>query len=135
MVSTRTPACRAAKRSPSDVLERRMIADWFHQNPSCNLDSSGFLESFTAWGQDLAVAGTNNGPRLLLGVPAWPGAGSGYVSGPELSQKRSVTALKRRAPNFGGLMTWAGPEAVTNVDQNGITFLQHMSDVLGFPPR
>lgn len=129
------PQCPRPDQSiPMSVL---MLCDFvmvqFYNNPSCQLDSSGFLDSFTAWGQDLAVAGSN-GPRLLLGVPAWAGAGSGYVSGPVLSQKRSITALKRRAPNFGGLMTWAGPEAVSNVDQNGITFLQHMAGVLGFPP-
>lgn len=71
------------------------------------------------------------GPRLLAGLPAWAGAGSGYVSGPSLGQRfPSPAKMKQTVPNFGGIMTWAGAEAVSNVDASGLTFLQRVAAVV-----
>lgn len=102
----------------------------FYNNPSCNLDSAGFLASLKAWSSDLMVKGKAS-PRLFIGMPAFSGAGSGYVEGPQLAKTLpTLGTLRKQVPNFGGVSMWAGPEALSNIDASGKTFLQHVAAIL-----
>lgn len=97
----------------------------FYNNPSCNLDSPSFEQSFQNWSRLLAE-GTQGGrePRLFIGTAGFEGAGSGYVDGPGLFHKiRNVPDL--HVDNFGGVMLWDGSEAVLNVDQGSVDYLQY----------
>lgn len=126
------PQCPRPDASiPKDVLR---ICDFvftqFYNNPSCNVDSTGFFDSLKAWSTDLMEKGKAS-PRLFIGMPAFPGAGSGYVEGPQLAKKLpTLGTLRKQIPNFGGVSMWAGAEAVSNVDASGKTFLQHVAAIL-----
>lgn len=70
----------------------------FYNNPSCNLDSEGFIASLQDWAADLSgtqaetfggismggFVDIGNGvtsPRLLIGAPSFAGAGNGFLEG------------------------------------------------------
>jgi chitinase len=112
----------------------------FYNNPSCNLASgTPFLDSLSAWSSDLAsnsvnFVNTGNGvssSRLYMGVPAWPGAGSGYV---DANTFRSLLQSVNGAhANFGGVMFWDGAfgEESGGTDKSSETFMQIVKDVFG----
>lgn len=102
----------------------------FYNNPSCNLDSPSFEQSFKDWSALLANgAPEGRGPRLYVGAAGFEGAGSGYVNGPGLFHGiANVTSL--HLDNFGGVMLWDGSEAVLNVDQTGFTYLDYAKGAL-----
>lgn len=66
-----------------------------------------------------------------MGVPAWPGAGSGYVDANGL---RSLLQSANGAhANFGGVMFWDGAFGEESAGSEGSseTFMQVVKDVLG----
>jgi chitinase len=101
----------------------------FYNNPSCNIDTPGFRQSFQAW-SDLLASGTQvRGPRLYIGAAGFEGAGSGYVKGSGLGT-RVRTARGLYVENFGGVMLWDGSEAALNVDQHGVDYLEYAKTAL-----
>ncbi|KAK5008713.1 hypothetical protein LTR28_003599 [Elasticomyces elasticus] len=99
------------------MLEADFVWVQFYNNPSCNIDSVGFIDSFAAWASDLTSASASPGfPKLFIGVPAWPGGGSGYVVGSGLETIISGARAQYRT-NFGGIMLWDGSAAMMNVDE------------------
>lgn len=105
----------------------------FYDNPSCELGSEGFQDSFAAWGELLAsstdTAATAVSPRLFVGVGAWEGAGSGYVEGAGLSSQISLVR-ELYVENLGGILLWDGSEGLQNVDQYGVDFLEYAKNAL-----
>ncbi|KAI1620243.1 chitinase [Exophiala viscosa] len=131
----------------------------FYNNPSCQVNAGqGFLSSVQSWSQALqntstsklkrsssrfwprqsasSMAGTfvniNNGvtaPRLLIGTPAFAGAGSGFVSVSEYqSILQQVAALD--LPNLAGAMFWDGAyEVESGGGDNGTTYAQIVREV------
>jgi hypothetical protein len=64
-------------------------------------------------------------------VPAWPGAGSGYV---DANAFRSLLQSVNGAhANFGGVMFWDGAfgEEIAGADGSSETFMRVVKDVLG----
>jgi chitinase len=101
----------------------------FYNNPSCNIDTPGFRQSFQAW-SDLLASGTQvRGPRLYIGAAGFEGAGSGYVKGSGLGT-RVRTARGLYVENFGGVMLRDGSEAALNVDQHGVDYLEYAKTAL-----
>jgi chitinase len=101
----------------------------FYNNPSCNINTPGFRQSFQAW-SDLLASGTQvRGPRLYIGAAGFEGAGSGYVKGSGLGT-RVRTARGLYIESFGGVMLWDGSEAALNVDQYGVDYLEYAKTVL-----
>ncbi|KAI5275382.1 glycoside hydrolase [Aureobasidium subglaciale] len=92
----------------------------FYNNPSCDLSSAGFADSFASWSDDLAAA--NNETKLFIGVGGFEGAGSGYVEGAGLGHQVSL-ARQLYVENLGGVMVWDGVEAGSNVDEYGNDYL------------
>lgn len=102
----------------------------FYNNPSCNLDTNAFQESFAAWSSSLMDISTREGlPKLFVGIPSFAGAGAGYVDGAGL-YSRIVQARELDVPNLGGIMLWEGTEAMDNVDQYGVNYLSYAKDAL-----
>ena len=113
----------------------------FYNNPTCNLASdNSFFDSLSAWSSDLAAGATNfvdigNGissPRLYVGAPAWPGAGSGYVDADTFGSL--LENVNGTHANFGGVMFWDGAfgEQSAGTDGGNETFMQLAKDVLGW---
>jgi chitinase len=92
----------------------------FYNNPSCELSSAGFADSFAAWSDDLYAA--NNQTKLYIGVGASEAAGSGYVDGAGLGHQVSL-ARQLYTDNLGGVMLWDGVEGLGNVDEYGNNYL------------
>jgi chitinase len=92
----------------------------FYNNPSCELSSPGFADSFAAWSDDLYAA--SNQTKLYIGVGASAAAGSGYVDGAGLGHQVSL-ARQLYTGNLGGVMLWDGVEALGNVDEYGNDYL------------
>ncbi|KAG9784622.1 hypothetical protein KCU88_g2689, partial [Aureobasidium melanogenum] len=118
----------------------------FYNKPSCQLSSTDqrFYASLQAWSGDLlgAGSGSNNfvqidngitSPRLLIGTPAFPAAGSGYVD--VATYKSILTQVKAMAlPNLAGAMFWDGAYQEVSgqtVDGRNVTFAQVVKSVLG----
>ncbi|KAK5134709.1 hypothetical protein LTR08_006224 [Meristemomyces frigidus] len=93
-----------------------------YNNPSCNLNSTGFASSFLAWSKQLLNSTTPGKPRLYVGAAAFPAAGSGYVNGSEL---QSYIEQVKNVTNFGGMMLWDGSEGAANVDEYGVSYLDY----------
>lgn len=92
----------------------------FYNNPSCNIDSSGFQASFAAWSNDLAALSPST--RVFIGVGGFEGAGSGYIIGSGLETRVSLVR-ELDLDNLGGVMVWDGSMALANVDQYGDDYL------------
>ncbi|KAK5121299.1 hypothetical protein LTR85_005465 [Meristemomyces frigidus] len=95
----------------------------FYNNPSCNLNSTGFQASFKAWSKQLLNA-EGKSPQLYIGAPGFAGAGSGYVNGSEFS-RYVKEARKLKVKNFGGVMLWDGSEGMANIDEYGASYLDY----------
>jgi len=92
----------------------------FYNNPSCELSSAGFADSFAGWSDELFAA--NNNTKLYIGVGASEAAGSGYVDGAGLGHQVSL-ARQLYTSNLGGVMLWDGVEGLSNVDEYGNDYL------------
>jgi chitinase len=104
----------------------------FYNNPECNFDSSGFESSFAAWSANLSNGSTTPGnPRIYIGLPAFTGAGSGYVDGAGISPIVGL-AREQYTDNLGGIMLWDGSEALANVDQYGVDYLSYAKSSLQY---
>jgi chitinase len=137
------PQCPRPDASiPLSSMQTSLDFVWvqFYNNPSCNLASgASFLSSLAAWSGDLAAdtadfINTGNGvssPRLYMGVPAWPGAGSGYVDANGL--RSLLHSVHGAHANFGGVMFWDGAfgEESAGSDGSSETLMQIVKDVLG----
>lgn len=126
------PQCPIPDASISLAVMAQADFVWvqFYNNPSCNLDTEAFQESFAAWSGGLAgLSATTGTPRLFVGVPAFEGAGPGYVDGAAL-YSRITQARELDVPNLGGIMLWEGTEALANVDQYGVDYLEYAKDAL-----
>ena len=137
------PQCPRPDASiPLSSMQTSLDFVWvqFYNNPSCNLASGApFLDSLSAWSEDLAASAagfvnTGNGvssPRLYMGVPAWPGAGSGYVDADGLQSL--LQSVNGAHANFGGVMFWDGAfgEESAGTDRSSKTLMQIVNDVLG----
>lgn len=111
----------------------------FYNNPSCNLNSGeGFMASLSAWSDDIDSAFANgrfnrinNGiekPRLMIGVPAWEGAGSGYAD--TTSFKTIMQQVKSMcSTNCAGVMYWDGAYEVQSGGNGGQTFAEIVREV------
>lgn len=112
------------------LLQADFVFVQFYNNPSCNLDSAGFQESFRRW-SSLLGEGTANAlrPRLYVGAAGFEGAGSGYVKGSGLGT-RVRTARELYVDNLGGVMLWDGSEAGANLDQYGVSYLEYAKAAL-----
>lgn len=85
----------------------------FYNNPACNLDGPGFVDSFKAWSSDLSANGA--GPKLYIGAPGCVDcASSGYLDAQRLAST-VVSAQDAGISNFGGIMLWDGPTALGNM--------------------
>lgn len=127
-----TPQCPMPDASiPYDLMVRAdFVFIQFYNNPSCNLDSSGFQDSFAAWSVNLSGSGMYEGsPRIYIGAGAFDGAGSGYVEGSGLAVPISL-ARELQTENFGGVMLWDGSEALANVDRYGVDYLEYAKAAL-----
>lgn len=137
------PQCPRPDASiPLSSMQTSLDFVWvqFYNNPPCNLASgTSFLDSLSAWSSELAAntasfVNTGNGvssPRLYVGAPAWPGAGSGYVDADEF--RSLLQSVKGAHANFGGVMFWDGAfgEESAGTDGSSETFMQFVKDVLG----
>ena len=102
----------------------------FYNNPECNLNSDGFQASFANWSAGLSSSSTSPGkPRVYVGVAAFEGAGTGYVTGAGLSTLISL-ARELYVDNLGGIMLWDGSEGYANVDQYGVDYLDYAKAAL-----
>jgi chitinase len=119
----------------------------FYNNPSCNLDSAAtFLSSLQAWSDDLSSSSSSSsafvhagngvsGPRLFVGAPSFPAAGSGWVGGEEFARVLGgVVGLG--LGNLGGVMLWDAAYGALSGggDGNGSygrTYMGLAKDVLG----
>lgn len=125
------PQCPRPDASISDFILKHADFVWvqFYNNPSCNLDSAGFLESFLAWSADLDSS-RGYGPRVFIGMGAWPGAGPGYVPGTSLASV--VARIKSlNVTNLGGIMLWDGTEGLLNKDSDGASYIDMAKMALG----
>ncbi|EXJ66590.1 uncharacterized protein A1O5_10260 [Cladophialophora psammophila CBS 110553] len=133
----------------------------FYNNPACQLSSGqGFLGSLQEWSSDLLGASSptrltkrssriqarqpshtfhniNNGitsPRLLIGTPAFPLAGSGYV---DVATYKSILAQVKsmNLPNLAGAIFWDGAYQEVSrqrIDNSGrnVTFAEVVREIL-----
>ncbi|KAF7512573.1 hypothetical protein GJ744_000834 [Endocarpon pusillum] len=105
----------------------------FYNNPSCNLNSPGFLATLQAWSDDLCATNLSssyssgfidvgNGvtsPRIYVGAPAFPAAGSGWVGGQQFSEL--MEGVKEVGlGNLGGVMFWDGAYGVLSARDDGV---------------
>lgn len=153
------PQCPRPDQSiPLASMQTQIDFVWpqFYNNPSCNLDSDGFIPSLQGWASDLlgnqqssfggiptgGFVDIGNGvtsPRLLIGAPAFANAGSGFVEGvqfEELVAQVKGTNLGgpfNESSPLGGFMFWDGAygEESANVDGVGVSYMQIVKDVLG----
>ncbi|RMZ29033.1 hypothetical protein D0859_06882 [Hortaea werneckii] len=103
----------------------------FYNNPSCNLNSTGFGKSVQDWAVQLAngtssgnATAVGKGPKMYIGASAFAEAGSGYVNGSELAgYLAKVKDLS--LPNLGGVMLWDGTMGALNVDEFGASYLDY----------
>ncbi|KAK4539732.1 hypothetical protein LTR36_010385 [Oleoguttula mirabilis] len=96
----------------------------FYNNPICNVNSTGFKDSFEAWSKQLSNGTRHGKPRLYIGAPGFAGAGSGYVNGSEFAN-HVKEAKKLNVKNLGGVMLWDGSEGMANVDEYGASYLDY----------
>lgn len=112
---------------PGIPLDAMLQFDWvwprFYSVRECNLNSTGFLGSLSAWSLQLYINGTTIGPRLFTGVAVSNMTGSGSVPGASLSTYTSQINITNIS-NFGGLMLWDGSFALA-VDDFGIDYLTY----------
>ena len=127
---------------PSLLPHLDFISVQFYNNPSCNLDSgSSFLDSLTSWSQALAQThdfvdvgnGVSDGPRLLVGVPAFTAGGSGFV---DVAGFRSVLGEVKGLGlgNVAGVTFWDGAyeeESGSGGGGGGETYASAVKEVLG----
>ena len=154
------PQCPRPDQSiPLESMQTHIDFVWpqFYNNPSCDLDTNGFISSLQAWAVDLmgnqqsSFGGINTGafvdvgngvtsPRLLIGAPAFANAGSGFV---ESVQQLKVLLAQVKSTNLGGhfdgpsplggFMFWDGAygEESGNMDGAGASYMQIVKDVFG----
>ncbi|KAK4895334.1 hypothetical protein LTR27_006677 [Elasticomyces elasticus] len=120
------PQCPIPDESIPLQLMRQADFVWvqFYNNPSCNLNSTGFEASFKAWSNLLANGTGRHKPRLYIGGGAADPAGTGYVEGQELRRHTNL-AKNLRVKNLGGMMLWDGSMGIQNVDKFGHGYLHY----------
>lgn len=109
-------------------LDAMLQFDWvwprFYNAKKCQVDSTGFLPSLSAWSQQLrpAIKGSK-APRLYAGITASPLSSSGYVAGASLN--RYIGGINTtNLTNFGGLMLWDASMAMVR-DAGGVDYISY----------
>lgn len=95
----------------------------FYGAPSCNIGTSGFNESLTAWSSRLDAG---NKPRLYVGGVSWEDGTTtgGYVAPQELNQTILSSVETVGTSRFGGVMLWdAAYGHVTTDPQTGLDII------------
>ena len=109
----------------------------FYNNPSCNLGTSGFINSLQSWSNDVAnyslfhnIGNGLTAPRLLIGAPADPAAAGtgGYVD--QATWRSTLQQVKGLdLGNLGGAIYWDGSYLELS-KTSGQTFADVVRDVL-----
>lgn len=123
------PQCiRPDASIPLDAMQSMdFIFVQFYNNPSCNIGSPGFVDSFKAWSSDLSANGA--GPKLYIGAPGCQAcAGSGYLDAATMAST-VASAKAAGVSNLGGIMLWDGPTGLENV-QDGKDYTAVVKDAL-----
>ena len=110
------PQCPRPDASiPLDAMKTMdFIFVQFYNNPSCNVGSSGFVDSLKAWSSDLG-----SGPKLYVGMPGCAEcAGSGYLDAGSMASALA-SAKSAGISNLGGVSLWDGPSSMANGDYTG----------------
>lgn len=110
------PQCPRPDASiPLDAMKNMdFIFVQFYNNPSCNVGSSGFVDSLKAWSSDLG-----SGPKLYVGMPGCSEcAGSGYLDAGSMASTLA-SAKSAGISNLGGVSLWDGPMSMANGDYTG----------------
>jgi chitinase len=81
--------------------------------------------NFAAWDNWAKTVSLNPNVKIILGIPAAPGGGSGYQSGSTLA---SIIAYCKGFSSFGGVMMWDMSQLYSNPG-----FLHTVSSDLGLP--
>ncbi|RDW62814.1 hypothetical protein BP5796_11116 [Coleophoma crateriformis] len=115
----------------SNPLAMLLLCDFvwvqFYNNAGCEIGSSDFSTSVEGWSAHLQSSTLNPPPRLYIGAPSFPAAGStaysaiGSAGGMENIAKE-VKSIG--VSNLGGIMFWDGSEGLDNV-QNGKTIIDY----------
>ena len=120
------PACYFP--TPAAPLQMLQMVDFvwpqFYGAPSCNLGSSNFFPSISAWADRLKPA-SGPRPKLYIGGASWDGgAKGGYVPAQELNRTIVETVDKLGTERFGGVMLWDAAYGVANVDAEGRSIVE-----------
>ncbi|RDW82156.1 hypothetical protein BP6252_03268 [Coleophoma cylindrospora] len=115
----------------SNPLAMLLLCDFvwvqFYNNAGCEIGSSDFSTSVEGWSSQLQSSTLNPPPRLYIGAPSFPAAGStaysaiGSAGGME-SIAKEVKSIG--VSNLGGIMFWDGSEGLDNI-QNGKTIIDY----------
>lgn len=152
------PQCPRPDQSiPLESLQTQIDFVWtqFYNNPSCNLDSDGFISSLQAWAGDLEgnqqsnFGGISTGgfldignglssPMLFVGSPAFANAGSGFVEGSAFEEivaqvkSANLGGQFNESSPLGGFMFWdaAYGEESASFDEVGMSYMQIVKDIL-----
>lgn len=101
------PACYVPNAGAPVEMLTQMDFVWpqFYGSVSCNIGTSNFTPSFTAWSSRLDAG---NKPRLFIGGASWANATrtGGYVSPQQLNQTILSSVASVGTSRFGGVMLW-----------------------------
>jgi chitinase len=92
--------------------------------PSFNVGSTTqYNFNFDTWDNWAKTVSLNRNVKIILGIPAAPGGGSGYESGSKLA---SIIAYCKGFSSFGGVMMWDMSQLYSN-----LPFLDEVASDLG----
>jgi chitinase len=131
---TAAPQCPYPDAADGPMLAGAVYFDaiWvqFYNNycglPSFTIGSSTQNNfNFATWDNWAKTVSLNPNVKIILGIPAAPGGGSGYESGSTLA---SIIAYCKGFSSFGGVMMWDMSQLYSNPG-----FLDAVSSDLGLP--
>lgn len=116
---------------PNLPLDAMLQFDWvwpqFYNAAGCQINSTGFYASTSAWSQQLYINGAI-GPRFYIGLAASNATSSGYVPGSSLQNLLSPINTTNMS-NFGGIMLWDGSTGLVQ-DSVGVDYLTYAKNAL-----
>ncbi len=90
----------------------------FYGAPSCNLGTTSFADSFSAWNTRLS------GPKLYIGSPAWAdGTSNGGYEEPDAFATTVKSSKESIGANFGGVTLLDGPYGHITMDSAGRDYI------------
>ncbi|ROV95179.1 hypothetical protein VMCG_08533 [Cytospora schulzeri] len=126
------PQCPYPDLADNDMLDGTVYFDWIQiqfYNNYCGVntfvvgDSSQPSYNFDTWNTWANTVSANRNVKVLVGIPANTGAGSGYVTGSTLE---AVVEYSETFSSFGGIMMWDMSQLYENVG-----FLDEVVEYLG----